>query len=69
MRKHECDKFEDIDMGNEHGYPWGAAIDNLMWYAGGHWWIGNDEYASSVIYCPYCGIELDTLLENSERGE
>lgn len=58
---HKC--RQAIQLENEH-VRFGPAIsditngtsgDNTKWYA------DNYEYASQILYCPYCGVELAAL--------
>jgi hypothetical protein len=44
---------------------YGSAIDSTMEYdlETARWWIGNGEYGSPIRYCPYCGLDLMTLVK------
>jgi hypothetical protein len=36
---------------------WGHAVTRVEFAAGG-WWAHNEEYASVVRFCPWCGVDL-----------
>ena len=38
---------------------WGAAITRVDLTADGVWVAHNDEYASPVAFCPFCGMRLE----------
>lgn len=48
--RHKC------DGDTEHG-AYGPAVDHCFEEENGELWISNEEYASRVNYCPYCGYE------------
>lgn len=49
---------------------WGGAIGSDMEYIPeiDRWRIDNGEYASAIAFCPFCGIELATLVPTEGRG-
>ena len=55
MVNHECSAERP-----KQGY--GAAITCCYSDATGRLWVSNDEYASQVAFCPFCG----TTAENNE---
>lgn len=63
--EHVCKKFEEANKGltvKDYGYG-PATFDSMIYVeANKRWWMDNGEYASPIIYCPYCGIKLDSLL-------
>lgn len=38
----------------------GEAINECVEDTDGRFWVGNDEYASQVDFCPYCGTKATT---------
>ena len=45
---------------------YGPAIDVCIENDNGQLWVSNDEYASQVNYCPYCGYKAKaTTSENT----
>jgi hypothetical protein len=56
LEKHECSKFVMKAKRNDdfHGPAiWSIEKSNRGWIA------HNDEYASYINYCPFCGKKLD----------
>jgi hypothetical protein len=41
---------------------WGAAVTDCWEETSGELWVSNDEYASCVNYCPFCGFEAKTAV-------
>jgi len=33
------------------------------------WWAENNEYASRIKFCPWCGIELEKVIEKEKEKE
>jgi hypothetical protein len=52
--KHECD-------GNLPKAVHGAAITDCYEDDDGKFWVGNGEYSSQVMFCPYCGERAKTM--------
>lgn len=48
--KHRCDLDSPSDA-------YGAAVHDCVENDAGEFWVGNDEYASQVNYCPVCGAK------------
>ena len=60
--EHRCDDNPKINQG------WGLSIDKI-YLDDEHWYAGNDEYASQIHYCPFCGTYLDDYRwKESENG-
>lgn len=62
--RHVCPEFLAVNKSEYDFYLWGGAITESMEY---HedvqaWRIDNGEYASAVRFCPYCGLDLMTLV-------
>ncbi len=41
----------------ERDHSCGAAIEEVV-FAAGAWWATNYEYATSIRFCPWCGVKL-----------
>jgi hypothetical protein len=46
---HDCEDTPESKYGQ-----YGPAISNC-WSQDGELWVGNDEYANQVNFCPFCG--------------
>lgn len=57
--RHKCEG--DLPL---EGY--GAALDKCYEDEDGKFWIDNDEYASQVNYCPYCGKKAPVQVSSIE---
>jgi hypothetical protein len=42
---------------------YGSAIENCEERENGELWVDNNEYASQVNYCPYCGYKAKKQVE------
>ena len=51
MKLHGC-----IPLDAKAG-PWGSAITTCWEHEDGTLWVSNDEYSSTVNFCPYCGYK------------
>lgn len=65
--RHECPQYAPTNDGipaEDNHNLYGGAISNRMRHDanGGRWWIDNGEYASPIRFCPWCGVELATLV-------
>ena len=75
MKTHYCEKYRNLikevkklDSEKQH-YMFGPAITDYMFnYEDSiFWWIDNGEYSSPILFCPYCGLELKTLLDDTSK--
>lgn len=69
---HQCPEYGPIHAGiplEDNHTLWGGAISNRMRYEANsrRWWIDNGEYASPIRFCPWCGIDLGSLVARIER--
>jgi hypothetical protein len=53
---HEC-------KGYTNSRQWGGAVGRCAEDEDGTLWVDNDEYASQVSYCPYCGFKAKVSAE------
>jgi len=60
---HKCPKWSWEEYGR-HSPEHGQAIGGEIYYnhVEKSWWVSNDEYATKVNFCPFCGICLETLI-------
>jgi hypothetical protein len=62
---HECARFDAINAVADPDFHWyGMAINRrLTWVASARAWrADNGEYAVAVAFCPWCGLDLMTLV-------
>lgn len=71
---HDCPQYDALNPTELADLPpWfylhGGAIASAMHYhrAAHRWRIDNGEYASAIAFCPYCGLDLLTLVLVEER--
>ena len=62
MIKHECERkwvtqFHDDDKLEEGAPAYGPAVSSII-RVDDKWYAYNDEYATEIKYCPFCGQEL-----------
>lgn len=63
MEKHECDRnhnsmYETEKLFEENGISqWGPAVGQII-KVGDKWFAYNEEYATPILYCPFCGVKL-----------
>ena len=61
---HDCSKIAAKlnEQASQKRFCWsyGAAISSVLTVdeRSGFWSVGNGEYCSPVLFCPYCGVEL-----------
>ena len=75
MKTHHCEKYKNLikevgELGSEkQHYMFGNAITDSIhnFEDSKFWWIDNDEYASPILFCPFCGLELKTLLDDAYK--
>lgn len=59
FQTHDC-HVQDRHKLTHSGY--GKACDPVVYYdkATAHWYVSNDEYATEVFFCPWCGEKMPT---------
>lgn len=64
METHKCDRklsctmAEMEDLFEQHDLnQWGPAVGSII-KLGDVWFAYNDEYATPILYCPFCGVKL-----------
>lgn len=65
---HECPKRErhlqtirwDLEDDEDRTGLWGPAVTRIQRWSG-RWWAHNEEYATEVAFCPWCGELLDRV--------
>lgn len=67
--RHQCPRalaLRNIDLESFFG----PAISDTMHYypEKGVWGIDNGEYGTAIAFCPYCGLELMTLVIDMRSG-
>ncbi len=71
--KHRCKKrynaLNSRDL-RDGFWKWGGAIEETMrWLPKAkRWRIDNGEYATAIAFCPYCGIDLMTLVPDAAKS-
>jgi len=59
--QHNCDRpVPHWSTDGPHSWSsWGAAIRYVLYDPqDAKWYVDNDEYASEISYCPFCGAKL-----------
>ena len=57
MKEHICDAMPPlIDIHDGHGEAITMITYNVKL---SHWMAGNGEYGTAVMFCPFCGCELN----------
>jgi len=57
--EHTCDRKE---VRTDKEYLYGEAVTEISYYEEDKVWLAsNDEYATVIKYCPFCGVRLDLL--------
>jgi uncharacterized protein (DUF433 family) len=76
--RHQCPARTDhLGAGHGPGWDdddstpdrlWGDAIRRIE-RVGGRWWAHNEEYATEVSFCPWCGVELRMAGDDRAQGD
>jgi hypothetical protein len=67
-RSHACPRREEVTRfgGEESPSPreWGESITAILELEGTWWAVSGDppEYSTPIQFCPWCGVELKTLI-------
>jgi hypothetical protein len=60
---HKC----KLPKGAKYGM-WGGAVGECWGKEDGTLWVDNDEYASQVNYCPFCGFKAITMIDPKNKN-
>ncbi len=50
----------DLEEDEDRTGLWGPAVTRIEQWSG-RWWAHNEEYATEVTHCPWCGGPLDRV--------
>lgn len=57
--KHKCSaNLEALPARNGR---WGQAVTKIVRDEEGTWWADNEEYSTTIRFCPFCGVDLHSI--------
>ena len=68
--EHICPDYRKVTRAVPDGAP--VYLTDTMWFErhcksnGGQWWMGEEDIVCPVRFCPFCGLELKSLEQESD---
>jgi hypothetical protein len=62
--EHICPDYRTVTRAISGGAP--IYLTNTMWLEANTWWMGEEDIVCPVRFCPFCGLELKRLEQESD---
>lgn len=62
--EHICPNYRTVTRAIPGGAP--IYLTDTMWFEQGQWWMGEEDIVCPVRFCPFCGLELKSLEQESD---
>ena len=62
--EHICPAYRRVTQAVPAGTP--IYLTDTMWLEANTWWMGEEDIVCPVRFCPFCGLELKSLEQESD---